>query len=143
MTFNLDNPPLRDGFDIDSDSWVVIRYVVDHAAANILHCHIDDHAIEGMAAVLLEGLETIPAGGNFSESIKARPANFVETQNDELGQVLEGSWATGSVDSKYVAPAPTETMTPWGDPRELANIFSSLPAPTACRRRSPARCRSR
>ncbi|SPO29187.1 related to Laccase I precursor [Ustilago trichophora] len=120
-TFNLDTPPLRDGFDIDSNSWVVIRYIVDHAAANILHCHIDDHAIEGMAAVLLEGLETIPAGGNFSEAIKAKPANYVETQNDELGQVLELAWATGSANAKYVAPPVTETVTPWGDPRALAN----------------------
>ncbi|SJX65792.1 related to Laccase I precursor [Sporisorium reilianum f. sp. reilianum] len=128
VVFNLDNPPLRDGFDIDSNSWVVIRYIVDHSAANILHCHIDDHAIEGMAAVLLEGLEKIPAGGNFSEAIKARPAKYVETQNDELGQVLEQSWATGSVNAKYVAPAATETVTPWGDPRSLANsiqLFAS------------------
>ncbi|TKY88006.1 hypothetical protein EX895_003102 [Sporisorium graminicola] len=128
VVFNLDNPPLRDGFDIDSNSWVVIRYVVDHAAANILHCHIDDHAIEGMAAVLLEGLEKIPDGGNFSETIKARPAKWIETQNDELGQVLEQSWATGSMNAKYVAPAATETVTPWGDPRSLANsiqLFAS------------------
>ncbi|SPO29864.1 related to Laccase I precursor [Ustilago trichophora] len=120
-TFNLDTPPLRDGFDIDSNSWVVIRYVVDHAAANILHCHIDDHFMEGMAAVLLEGLETIPAGGNFSEAIKTKPANYIETQNDELGQVLELAWATGSANAKYVAPPVTETVTPWGDPRALAN----------------------
>ncbi|GAC97881.1 laccase-1 [Pseudozyma hubeiensis SY62] len=118
--FNLLNPPLRDGFDIDSNSWVVIRYVADHAAANILHCHIDDHAIEGMAAVLLEGLETIPAGGNFSDSVKARPPGWVETKTDELGQVLEAAWATGSVNAKYEAPAPTDTVDPWGDPRSLA-----------------------
>lgn len=120
ILFNLETPPLRDGFDIDSNSWVVIRYVADHAAANILHCHIDDHAIEGMAAVLLEGLEKIPAGGNFSDTIKARPSKWVETKNDELGQVLEASWATGSANAKYVAPAPTDTVDPWGDPRSLA-----------------------
>lgn len=128
VTFNLDNPPLRDGFDIDANSWVVIRYIVDHAAANILHCHIDDHAIEGMAAVLLEGLETIPAGGNFSETIKARPSNFVETQNDELGSVLEKAWESGAVASKWIEPAPTDTVSPWGDPRLLAKsieLFAS------------------
>lgn len=126
VVFNLETPPLRDGFDIDANSWVVIRYVVDHAAANIIHCHIDDHAIEGMAAVLLEGLETIPAGGNFSEAIKAKPASFVETQNDELGQVLEQSWATGSADAKYIEPAVTDTVNPWGDPRSLANSIQLL-----------------
>ncbi|KAJ1026281.1 hypothetical protein NDA16_002368 [Ustilago loliicola] len=120
ILFNLENPPLRDGFDIDANSWVVIRYVVDHAAANILHCHIDDHAIEGMAAVLLEGLETIPAGGNFSETIKARPASFIETQNDELGKVLQDAIATGLASGRYVEPAATETSIPWGDPRALA-----------------------
>lgn len=120
VLFNLENPPLRDGFDIDANSWVVIRYVVDHAAANILHCHIDDHAIEGMAAVLLEGLETIPAGGNFSDTIKAKPANFVDTQNDELGKVLREAIATGLASSRYVEPAATETSMPWGDPRALA-----------------------
>ena len=124
--FNFNTAPLRDGFDIDSNSWVVIRYIVDHAAANILHCHIDDHFMEGMAAVLLEGLETIPTGGNFSESIKARPAKWVETQNDELGQVLEKSWATGSANAKYILPAVTETVTPWGDPRALANSIQLI-----------------
>ncbi|PWZ03515.1 hypothetical protein BCV70DRAFT_145053, partial [Testicularia cyperi] len=126
--FNLDNPSLRDGFDIDANSWVVIRYIVDHAAANILHCHIDDHAIEGMAAVLLEGLEKIPAGGNFSQTIKDRPSAWQETSNDELGQVLEGSWASGSASNKWTEPAPTETVTPWGDPRALAEsiqLFAS------------------
>lgn len=126
ILFNYDAPPLRDGFDIDANSWVVIRYIADHAAANILHCHIDDHAIEGMAAVLLEGLETIPAGGNFSEQIKARPANWVETQNDQLGQVLEESWSTGIVNAKWIEPAATETSTPWGDPRALAMSIQLL-----------------
>lgn len=128
VRFNFDNPPLRDGFDLDANSWVVIRYVVDHAAANILHCHIDDHVIEGMAAVLLEGLETIPAGGNFSETITDRPQGYVETANDGLGQVLENAWASGSVASKWIAPEPTETLLPWGDARPLANsiqLFAS------------------
>ncbi|SNX87441.1 related to Laccase I precursor [Melanopsichium pennsylvanicum] len=132
--FNLDTPPLRDGFDIDSNSWVVIRYIVDHAAANILHCHIDDHAIEGMAAVLLEGLETIPAGGNFSESIKVRPSGWVGTQNDELGKVLGEAIATGSANARYVAPPITETVSPWGDPRALANSIQLIASSNSVQR---------
>lgn len=34
VRFELDNPPLRDGFGTDPNSWVVIRYTVDHPAAN-------------------------------------------------------------------------------------------------------------
>ncbi len=134
VIFNLDNPPLRDGFDMDANAWVAIRYIADHAAANILHCHIDDHVIQGMAAVLLEGLETIPAGGNFSEAVVQRPTGWEETQNDTLGQVLEAAWSTGAAASKWIEPAETDTVMPWGDPRSLANSIQLLASSNSVQR---------
>lgn len=39
MTFNLDNPPFRDGFDVVNDGYAIIRYIAG-VGPNILHCHI-------------------------------------------------------------------------------------------------------
>ncbi|PWN51886.1 hypothetical protein IE53DRAFT_409831 [Violaceomyces palustris] len=138
-SFNLENPPLRDGFDINDNAWVVIRYVVDHPTANVLHCHIDDHAIEGMMAVVLEGLETLlPKNGslntNFSDQVKQRPSAWKSTVDDELGSVLEGSWSSGIASSKYPFPDPTETLNPWGDPRPLASSIQDFASSNSVQR---------
>lgn len=36
VVFNLDNPPLRDGFDVGPSAWVAFRYIADSPAANML-----------------------------------------------------------------------------------------------------------
>jgi hypothetical protein len=87
-----------------------------------------------MAAVLLEGLETIPAGGNFSEAVVQRPTAWEETQNDTLGQVLEAAWSTGAAATKWIEPAETETAMPWGDPRSLANSIQLLASSNSVQR---------
>lgn len=39
MEFSLDNPPFRDGFDVQNDGYTIIRYIAG-IGANMLHCHI-------------------------------------------------------------------------------------------------------
>ena len=129
MYFRYDNPPLRDGFDINADSWTVIRYVADHVAANILHCHIDDHLIEGMAAVLLEGVETLPAG-YFNKSYTDRPEEWRNTSGEKAASGIRHSLQSGIAANKYPQPQPTPGPngmdTTWGDPRPVAASIESI-----------------
>ncbi|KAG8906370.1 hypothetical protein FRB99_007054 [Tulasnella sp. 403] len=57
--FNLDRPPLRDGFSTPpagaTASWLVIRYEVLEAGVIFMHCHINTHAVSGMDVALIEG----------------------------------------------------------------------------------------
>ncbi|SPO38563.1 related to Laccase I precursor [Pseudozyma flocculosa] len=134
LQFRYDNPPLRDGFDIGPNSWTVIRYRVDHAAANILHCHIDDHLIEGMAAVLLEGVETLPRG-HFGKAYTERPENWHETSHQPAAAGVEKSLQSGLAANKYPAPVPTESaqafVDTWGDPRPLAQSIEAIASASA------------
>jgi len=62
--FNLVDPPLRDGFRMlasETDStFLVIRYVVTDPAVMLIHCHLNQHQVGGMTAVLLEGIDQLP-----------------------------------------------------------------------------------
>ncbi|KAG8893399.1 hypothetical protein FRB99_001966 [Tulasnella sp. 403] len=57
--FNLDRPPLRDGFSTlpatTAASWLVIRYEVLQLGVVFLHCYINNHATSGMDVALVEG----------------------------------------------------------------------------------------
>jgi FtsP/CotA-like multicopper oxidase with cupredoxin domain len=63
-SFNLINPPLRDGFltapSGPQKSWTVIRYKAPVNTVTFMHCHINDHLFGGMAVVLLEGVDHLP-----------------------------------------------------------------------------------
>ncbi|KDQ18293.1 hypothetical protein BOTBODRAFT_143361 [Botryobasidium botryosum FD-172 SS1] len=60
--FNLVDPPLRDGFmTLGGSSFLVVRYVVNDPGVTFIHCHINNHHVSGMAAVLMEGIEDMPA----------------------------------------------------------------------------------
>jgi FtsP/CotA-like multicopper oxidase with cupredoxin domain len=63
-SFNLNNPPLRDGFltaaTTSDRSWTVIRYEAPVNTVTFMHCHIDEHLFGGMALVLLEGVDHLP-----------------------------------------------------------------------------------
>jgi FtsP/CotA-like multicopper oxidase with cupredoxin domain len=64
-SFNLVDPPLRDGFlttpSTPTDySWTVIRYKVPVNTVTFMHCHINEHLFGGMAVVLLEGVDNLP-----------------------------------------------------------------------------------
>jgi FtsP/CotA-like multicopper oxidase with cupredoxin domain len=64
MSFNLVDPPLRDGFQTvpttTDYSWTVIRYRAPVNTVTFMHCHINEHLYGGMAAVLLEGADHLP-----------------------------------------------------------------------------------
>lgn len=63
-SFNLVDPPLRDGFltiaATTDFSWTVIRYKAPVNTVTFMHCHINEHLFGGMAAVLLEGANHLP-----------------------------------------------------------------------------------
>jgi FtsP/CotA-like multicopper oxidase with cupredoxin domain len=63
-TFNLENPPLRDGFATlpvaDQPVWLAVRYQSQNPGAWLLHCHIQSHLNGGMAAVILDGIDAWP-----------------------------------------------------------------------------------
>jgi FtsP/CotA-like multicopper oxidase with cupredoxin domain len=63
-SFNLVDPPLRDGFLTATSfmefSWTVIRYEVPVNTVTFMHCHINEHLFGGMAVVLLEGADDLP-----------------------------------------------------------------------------------
>lgn len=63
-SFNLVDPPLRDGFLTTATqldySWTVIRYEVLVDTVTFMHCHINEHLFGGMAVVLLEGNGHVP-----------------------------------------------------------------------------------
>lgn len=58
---NLENPPYRDTVELPASGWAVIRYISDNPGAWLLHCHIQWHLMSGMALVLVEGEESLPA----------------------------------------------------------------------------------
>ncbi|EDN10655.1 predicted protein [Histoplasma mississippiense (nom. inval.)] len=63
--FNLETPPLADGFTsppgtAQDPSWVVIRYQVTNPGAFLLHCHIQTHLSGGMGVILLDGYDKLP-----------------------------------------------------------------------------------
>jgi len=57
-SFNLVNPPKRDGFHTAAvtPSWLVIRYPVTEISVTFIHCHINLHNYGGMATALMEGI---------------------------------------------------------------------------------------
>jgi len=63
-SFNLVDPPLRDGFltlaAAADYTWTVIRYEVPVNTVTFTHCHINEHLFGGMAVVLLEGADSLP-----------------------------------------------------------------------------------
>lgn len=194
VSFMLDNPPFRDGFDVVNDGYVVIRYIAG-VGPNMLHCHIgactrpsllsnatplatsstlrlfimhwflctdafcalhaapclcgivhtpcfdldgpfhpcnstsitttgtDDHLVQGMAAVLLEGLDQIPRG-SFAKSYVDKPDNWRNTEDEPVAQELEKSWHTAiKSDLIYTTVNPSN---PWGDPRTEGLSAQSL-----------------
>ncbi|KAI1628778.1 laccase TilA [Exophiala viscosa] len=63
-TFNLVNPPLRDGYTTTpiqgNSTWLALRYQVVNPGAFLFHCHIQTHMSGGMAVVLLDGVDAWP-----------------------------------------------------------------------------------
>ncbi|KAL5603357.1 hypothetical protein FOBRF1_010890 [Fusarium oxysporum] len=58
---NLRDPPYRDTMGLPSQGWAAIRYVTDNPGAWMFHCHLQWHVVVGMAMVLVEGGDQLPA----------------------------------------------------------------------------------
>ncbi|CEJ94329.1 hypothetical protein VHEMI09868 [[Torrubiella] hemipterigena] len=59
--FNLANPPKRDTFTSHPArkevNWIAVRYFVNNMGSWLLHCHISNHMVGGMAMVILDGVD--------------------------------------------------------------------------------------
>merc|ERR1712000_93630 len=72
---NLRDPPYRDTTGLPSQGWAVIRYVTDNPGAWIFHCHLQWHIAVGMAMVLVEGGDQLPAlVGQYNKTVDSRGA---------------------------------------------------------------------
>ncbi|KAF4469744.1 hypothetical protein FALBO_3355 [Fusarium albosuccineum] len=70
---NLRDPPYRDTTGLPSEGWAVIRYVTDNPGAWMFHCHLQWHAVVGMAVVLVEGGDQLPAlVGQYNDTTTKR-----------------------------------------------------------------------
>ncbi|RMJ12506.1 hypothetical protein CDV36_007830 [Fusarium kuroshium] len=58
---NLEDPPYRDTISLPSQGWAAIRYITDNPGAWMFHCHLQWHVVVGMAMVLVEGEDQLPA----------------------------------------------------------------------------------
>lgn len=68
QSFNFETPPHRDTLTTlptqNSQAWMAIRYYSDDPGAWLLHCHIQNHLVGGMAVVIQDGIDhwpTVPA----------------------------------------------------------------------------------
>ena len=63
-TFNTVDPPHRDSFNtiegVNSNTWLVLRYKVDHPGAWLFHCHIQTHLTGGMGIMILDAVDDFP-----------------------------------------------------------------------------------
>ncbi|KAH7370139.1 laccase TilA [Rhexocercosporidium sp. MPI-PUGE-AT-0058] len=63
-SFNLDNPPYRDGFYTlplqTASTWMAVRYKVENPGPFLLHCHINPHLTGGMSVAILDGYDAWP-----------------------------------------------------------------------------------
>ena len=63
-TFNFVDPPYRDSFNtvegVNNNTWLVLRYEVDHPGAWLFHCHIQTHLTGGMGMVILDAVDDFP-----------------------------------------------------------------------------------
>ena len=64
QSFNLVNPPRRDGFaTLDAPrgpTWTAVRYHVTNPGAWFIHCHIQSHLLGGMSMVIQDGIDHWP-----------------------------------------------------------------------------------
>ncbi|PWN53780.1 hypothetical protein IE53DRAFT_383673 [Violaceomyces palustris] len=114
VKFNFENPPFRDGYNLPGGGWMVLRYTANNPGAQILHCHIDDHLIMGMGAVLLEGLDTLQPG-QFGELLTKRPTLLPQTENDWFGNLTGAQLDEWRKANNWSEPTTTEGS--WGSPR--------------------------
>jgi len=59
-SLNFDDPVQRDTIRVVAGSWVAIRFVANNPGAWIMHCHLETHAVFGMAVVWLSDVDHWP-----------------------------------------------------------------------------------
>lgn len=57
---NMKNPPRKDTLIIPTGGYAVLRIRSDNPGKWFMHCHIEVHALDGMAMVLTEAMDKIP-----------------------------------------------------------------------------------
>jgi FtsP/CotA-like multicopper oxidase with cupredoxin domain len=64
QNFNLVDPPIRDSFATPpafaGPAWMAVRYHVSNPGAWMLHCHIQNHMMGGMAMIIQDGVNAWP-----------------------------------------------------------------------------------
>ncbi|KAL5116353.1 hypothetical protein ACEQ8H_005701 [Pleosporales sp. CAS-2024a] len=77
-SFNLVDPPYRDGFVVPAatgqPTWLAIRYQVVIPGAFMLHCHMQNHMSGGMAMTILDGTDEWPEVPDNGEEQTSCPA---------------------------------------------------------------------
>ena len=58
---NLKNPPRKDSIIVPTGGYVVLRIRSDNPGKWFLHCHIEVHALDGMAMVVNEAVDRTPS----------------------------------------------------------------------------------
>ncbi|KAJ3147271.1 hypothetical protein HDU86_008038 [Geranomyces michiganensis] len=109
VEFNLKNPQLRDVADVPGGGWLIIRYQITHPGMNLLHCHTDDHTVEGMQTLLVEAPELLP---KFKPSISRRPEGYYPVGTDKLGQLLNKGFENERKENNYTLPEKSTSLHP-------------------------------
>jgi iron transport multicopper oxidase len=72
-TIDLSNPPRRDTIRVPGGGYAVLRFVADNPGAWFMHCHIEWHFQQGLAASFIEAPEVLR-----SQSLKSVPSVMAE-----------------------------------------------------------------
>lgn len=108
-TFNFDTPPYRDTYTTTpaegNSSWMALRYKADHPGVWAFHCHMQTHFSGGMAVVLMDASDKVPAipseyqqgNGCPKDSPDYKPSTGASTSNSSAGTgSSSASTTTGS-----------------------------------------------
>ena len=88
---NLDNPPRKDSIIVPTGGYVVLRIRSDNPGKWFLHCHIEVHALDGMAMVINEAIErspSPPAGFPMCSNFYLDPLRDIQFNATSKGKIL-------------------------------------------------------
>ncbi|CAL4995975.1 unnamed protein product [Urochloa decumbens] len=71
LSFNLDDPPMRNTVAVPVNGWAVIRFVADNPGVWLMHCHLDVHITWGLAMAFL-----VDDGVGELQSLQAPPPDL-------------------------------------------------------------------
>jgi hypothetical protein len=90
---NLIDPIYRDTVDVPKNGWLVVRFKSDNPGVWLLHCHVEWHAVTGMAIVFNEAFERIvvPDIYKVSPSPPLMPTPAMSHDHPNAGVKVGGS----------------------------------------------------